>query len=130
MHVLIVEDSQNRIDWFKAKFNSKHDVVHYASTTKQANDYLNMHRYNVIFIDHDLNGSMYMPTHSPESGSEVVRHMITIAANVDIVIVHSHNEPAALSMVSVLMENGYAVCRQPFKHLAYKHSKELLLSRK
>lgn len=125
MKILIVEDTQYRLDWFKQKFKN-HDVF-YASHANDAIDYLLNHVFDLIFLDHDLSNKIFMNPADTCSGSEIVRFIIKNEIEVELIIVHSHNDPNSMRMTADLMEAGYAVCRQPFKNLANKAMREKLI---
>ena len=120
MKILIVEDTQYRIDWFSAHFSGPwmDNCLTVCTDAAGAINQLSEHVFDLVLLDHDLSGRMWVPPEDPDTGSEVVRYLVKNKQPIPLIIVHSHNEPRALEMTAALMNAGYAVCRTPFKHLA------------
>jgi hypothetical protein len=74
-------------------------------------------RLKKIYLDHDLEGQIYMPSRSEFSGMEVVRwfeKQDRKRFDGCKIVVHSYNEYAANRMVERLEKAGYSVKYIPF----------------
>lgn len=117
INILVLEDDENRIIQFKERFfslfNGKNKdliigVVEYARTAKEAIEFLKetIH-YDIIFLDHDLGGRVFVSSDDENTGSEVVRYLVENAnqyANTRFII-HSFNPIGAKSMLNNIKEN-------------------------
>lgn len=108
-----------------AVFNDRlrtHDVTH-VDTAADAIQQLKKNEFELVFLDHDLGGEMFVSTADTNTGSEVVRWMVSpeYEKHSPVVIVHSHNEPAAVSMEHALAYAGLEVHRIDFRTLVSQH---------
>ena len=71
-------------------------------------------RYDLVSLDHDLNGEAYQNPTEKNTGSEVVRFITANKPDVKEFVVHSYNEFAAKNMVEDLQKAGYRVEWSPF----------------
>ena len=114
MKVLILEDSEERITWFKSKFPSA-DIV---GTADEAIRLLDTAPYDVIFLDHDLapiHYEGYNPINDEDSGRKVTRWLISGTAQKSArFVVHSLNAPGAAAMVETLHLSGRRTEWVPF----------------
>ena len=122
MRIVSIEDDENRVRKFKSEFIG-HDYVNYYDAKSGIEGLKG--QISILLLDHDLGGMIMVDTADKNTGSEVVRYMQKNAVDVDNIIVHSLNEPAAQSMVSNLKNAGYAnVYRIPFFSIDYSFTKE------
>lgn len=122
MRIVSIEDDENRVKKFKSEFIG-HDYVNYYDAQSGIEGLKG--QISVLLLDHDLGGMIMVDTADKNTGSEVVRYMQKNIIDVDNIIVHSLNEPAAQSMVSNLKNAGYAnVYRIPFFSIDYSFTKE------
>lgn len=74
MKVLVLEDNiLQRVREFKRRFTERgwaYDCVEHASDCIRA---LSEKKYNLVFLDHDLNGQTYVNTEFEDTGSGVAR---------------------------------------------------------
>lgn len=126
MKVLFLDDNKNRRAIFERTF-SQGITVETAKTAKECIDKI-YHGWDVVFLDHDLGGEEYVDSSVKNCGMEVVRHLEEISAftepmvplpEIDKIIVHSLNDPAAENMAERLSRLGYNVERIPFTTLKY-----------
>jgi CheY-like chemotaxis protein len=125
MRIFILEDDHERIKTFRRKLIGHEIVV--AETAQEAINALGTHkdamtrasRFDLIFLDHDLGGEQMVSTAGRNTGSEVVRWMVTEMGKCPSVIVHSLNTPAALEMQNKLCEIGVDCHRIPFTKLVH-----------
>lgn len=96
--VLILEDSEERIAWFKERLPN----AMYAKTSVEAALLLAKHKFNVAFLDHDLHW-MHQSTIKifKGTGREVARFMQTIKFK-GLVVIHSRNPLGADMMCEYL----------------------------
>lgn len=93
MNILVLEDSINRIKYFIEKFSGHNLIV--TESAHEAIDYLNEQVFDCIFLDHDLGGS------ENGCGADVAAYLCDNMDNENndaIVVIHSWNTPAAMSM--------------------------------
>lgn len=96
--VLILEDTDERIAWFKARLPR----ATYAKTATAAITALNANSYRVVFLDHDLDW-MHAADNSivKGTGKEVAAHLKKIGFT-GIVVIHSKNEDGVRVMTRIL----------------------------
>ena len=70
--------------------------------------------FDLVCLDHDLGGEVFVSSGREDCGMEVVRHLVQERHDVGAIIVHSFNGVAAREMEARLREAGYSVTRQLF----------------
>ena len=120
--ILVLEDDPKRIEVFKSVLGGKH-AVSYVETARDCIDLLETEKFDVVFLDHDLGGEVYVSEAHTNTGSEVVRWLMLHVQDLDpYVIVHSHNTVAAERMQSNLQRAAFShVYRIPFATLVAKY---------
>lgn len=102
--ILILEDSPDRIIKFKNMFsqNSKNFIhVDYVDTAKDAISLLEKYKYDLIFLDHDLGGKIFVNSDEENTGNTVIKQ-IPYTKNLSTkIIVHSHNPGGVNRMLSI-----------------------------
>lgn len=63
--------------------------------------------YDLVYLDHDLDGEAWANPNGKNTGSEVVRWILLNKPKIGRVIVHSMNSPAANRMVKALKGASY-----------------------
>lgn len=123
-NILILEDCPNRIRKFRQHFVGHNMVIHdTADAFKVA--LVSGPVWDLVMLDHDLGGQVYVDTTDTNTGSEVVRFMVDPVNNVKsfittatpAIIVHSLNIGAAEAMTYDLDRAGFSVKRIPFTSL-------------
>ncbi len=81
----------------------------HVETAKECIDLLNQERFDLVFLDHDLGGQVYVNTNREDTGSEVARW---ISSNSDKmknvqVIIHSFNVVGAKYMTELIPGSVY-----------------------
>lgn len=103
MKVLILEDSDERIAVFKRKlFKHQLDIVKHAY---EAVKLLGNNMYDLIFLDHDLNGKQI--EYDKEDCGMVVAEYLRDNNITTRVIIHSFNPIASQNMLAILPNATY-----------------------
>jgi hypothetical protein len=129
--IIILEDDDNRIKKFVSLFPSAQIV----KTAKECIDLLDQvgaredapteqsARSNkgnkpcdLLMLDHDLGGEIYVDTNKENTGSEVVRWIEKNKPEIKEIIVHSYNSSAVSTMMDALLKSGYNAKRIPFNY--------------
>jgi hypothetical protein len=100
MKIFILEDDQNRLDFFYRWFENEEifasDNVEYAKTL-----YLKERPFDLVFLDHDLGGRVYVSSEEPNTGYQFAKFLVE-QENSSIIIIHSWNPEGAKNMRNVL----------------------------
>lgn len=116
LNILILEDDPRRVEVFESKLGDKHKLT-CVDTAQAAIELLEKEKYDVVFLDHDLGGETFVDPHDPNTGSEVVRWMVTpdnlCHIKGQVIIIHSMNFPAAQSMKASLEDARFSVEHSP-----------------
>ena len=112
MKILILEDSEVRVNKFKKKF-SEHELF-ITDNANQAIEYLKEYKFGLICLDHDL-GDKQMEWDEDNNGMMVVKYLNEYGTNGAKVVVHSLNTPRAQIMVSIIPDAVFI----PFYWLNY-----------
>lgn len=108
--VLFLDDMQVRIDSFKQKCPDAVIVEDAESCIQE----LKENKYDMVFLDHDLGGEIYVDEKEKNTGSEVVRFILKEKIEIPQIVVHSHNPDASKNMHKDLKNAGYEVHLIPF----------------
>ena len=73
--------------------------------------------WDILFLDHDLDGEAYVDPSEPNTGSEVVRWIVKNKPVIGEIIIHTHNEGASVNMAKDLYMANYKVARKRFLSL-------------
>lgn len=123
-NLLFVDDRASRA-YAMLKDLSEYNVA-IAANVPEALRMLSRYKWDVVSLDHDLNGHDFQNPESPESGMEIVRYIIKTkygfgdGQKLPKFIIHTTNQMAARMMESALNEAGYAVSRKPFGWKPYQ----------
>lgn len=115
MKIFILEDNQQRIEWFQDFFDQISDDVKYVTTAEDGKQMVTSEKFDVIFLDHDLGGQVYVDSQNDNTGYQVALKMINGQQECP-VVVHSLNSIGANNIVEYLNTNAYKnnVVRAPF----------------
>lgn len=101
MKILVLEDDNNRIIKFKRGLIGH--VVNYATTAAQGMSFINKNKYDIIFLDHDLGGHIFVDSHSDNTGFQLAKAIAVNDKNNDtFCVIHSCNPCGANNMMSIL----------------------------
>jgi CheY-like chemotaxis protein len=117
MRIFVLEDNEERIKQFKKAFADHTWTM--VQTADAAIRHLTMDsEYDIVFLDHDLGGQQYVSTRDKNTGSEVVRWMLSDEGTIPKdkrIVIHSMNPDAATSMHINLASAGFtAIDHIPF----------------
>ena len=110
MKILFLDDAVERRRWFLA--NHPEAVV--VSTADQCIERLERGPWDLVSLDHDLNGEIFVDSSRNDCGMEVVRWMSRHRPQVGEVIVHTLNFDAGETMVELLTLAGYLAHYEPW----------------
>lgn len=109
--VLVLDDSRERLKAFRSQLPFA-DCV---ETAAEAIALLQQDfTYDYLFLDHDLGGETYTDSSLPETGMEVVRHLVANPQPIRAIVVHSLNDAARIEMREKLRAAGYNAYAGPF----------------
>jgi hypothetical protein len=106
MNVLWLDDSFERTKIFRSR-------APFSVLTKTAQECIDALKstdetWDIVFLDHDLGGKIFVDVDDPNTGSEVVRWIVENLPKINKIIVHSCNVCAAEVMVKDLNNAGYS----------------------
>ena len=115
MRTLYLDDSEERqkaaMEWHGKYWGE----VTWCRTAAEAIDALDDDvEWDVVFLDHDLDGQNGMDSDNPLSGMEVVRWIVKNIPKIELIVVHSWNINAGKRMVRYLKNSFYDVSQSPF----------------
>ena len=113
MKMLFLDDDLNRHRVFKDNFGNKFNDITYVETAQEAIDALIYMDYDSIFLDHDLGGEYFTPSHQ-KSGHEVAKYIANNLESKPIIIIHSLNPAGAIRMYNTLRDGGFNPVLSPF----------------
>src|SRR6185503_5276221 len=119
MKILFLDDNKKRIEFFK-QFNPDADIVENAQDCIKSLKENGI--YDLICLDHDLGGEVYVNSENKNTGMEVVRYLESkeyrkyYSSNKvhGFIIVHTWNFKAGEEMVNRIRNVGYKVVYIPF----------------
>ena len=78
-------------------------------------------KIDLLFLDHDLGGQVFVSSSREDCGFEVVRWICENKPEIKAIVLHSMNVPAAENMEKALRREGYITERTPFCMIDFKH---------
>jgi CheY-like chemotaxis protein len=115
---------------FKLRFKDLARITH-AETAEQAKLDLQRKRYDLILLDHDLGGEVYVGTDHKNTGSEVARWITENKESIDIAntifLIHSLNPTGAQYMKKTLERAGIKAHETPGVWLRPTFSKTIII---
>jgi len=80
----------------------------FTDSVETAKEMLNKRKYNLICLDHDLNGRIFMDSNEPNTGYQLAKYLSeNKSISYNKCIVHSLNYPAALKMIDIISNSIY-----------------------
>ena len=108
--VLFLDDDRTRTEAFLRRCPDATTVETAAGCIQQ----LQENDWELVCLDHDLGGEVYVNSKREDCGMEVVRWVEQNCPDVKTFVVHSYNGYAAPMMVQRLRDAGYATHQLPF----------------
>lgn len=105
-----MDDSAERTNRFLLTFPNA-DV---ANTNQEAINLLSVNQYDLISLDHDLNGAVFALSSGNDSAMQTVKWICERKPPIKHVIIHSHNDVGAGFMRQALAKAGYMPEYHPF----------------
>lgn len=116
MRVLILEDNINRIEIFKKILKSEELIICLGVET--AKQEVLKGNIDVLFLDHDLGGKIWVDWKEPDTGYSFVKWLVENKyCEKAIFYIHSMNPVGANVMVNLLHDYGYDGIWRPFNLL-------------
>lgn len=112
--VIFLDDDHNRINAFRpwcpsAIIHETADMINKAIDTSDVVD--------VLFLDHDLGGEVFVDSNREDCGMEVVRFIEKKQPKIKHIVVHTMNPAAGEEMTLRLQKVGYSAQHVPFMYL-------------
>jgi DNA-binding response OmpR family regulator len=121
MFVFILEDNPDRMKKFHKELTGHR--IHHAETAKEGMDPIEMNRYDVLLLDHDLGGEVFVDSDFHNTGYKLAQFIAVSDRNSKTpCIIHSCNPAGADNIQGVLKHAVLA----PFPHLDIKSIEEWL----
>jgi len=106
MRILFLDDDRIRHLKFKSLLRGFKHTIDYVYDAKSCIELLNSNTYDMVFLDHDLGGEIYV-TKTENTGYEVALYIANelYGTNIpDIIIIHSYNPAGVERMVGCLTD--------------------------
>ena len=116
-NLLFLDDDQERARTFK----SAHPYAVLVETADECTAQLIAQDWDMVCLDHDLGGEIFVDIALANSGSGVVRWIEINKPKVKQFVVHSFNPGASHQMVNTLRHNGYECNYMPFGPYMINH---------
>lgn len=127
MNIFVLEDNGGRVLDFSFKY-LKHNLV-VCNNAEVAIAILKIMKFDLIYLDHDLEGNVYVPSGFPNTGYNVAANLAN-GCNVNTpVVLHTHNEIAVKKVIGVLESSGHSGKREwiPFGESDFFEASEKLV---
>jgi len=102
--ILILEDDPNRVLKFYEMF--EYHSLTITNTSEAAIEIASSHKFDVIFLDHDLDGRVYVNSDEKNTGYQVAKILPSTINKNTPVIIHSWNGVGAKRMMGAMNESG------------------------
>lgn len=116
--VLVLEDDHNRHKQFKERFIENGNISYTIVETAEAClTLLKNEKYDMVFLDHDLGGEVFVNSENRNTGAEVARRITEDRSSVigsPLFIIHSLNPTGSEYMENLLKKEFSQVYRIPF----------------
>ena len=105
MRILILEDNPIRIEKFKILF--KNQQVDHVNNIQDAKDACLLNVYDILWLDHDLNGKIWENSFVEETGYQFVKWLVDNGLQgKSLNYIHSMNPIGANLMLNYLIDSG------------------------
>lgn len=118
--ILFIEDRSKRIHTAIKKY-SKENGFHLwiAPNVKEALRAMSNENWDIVSLDHDLNGDDYQKSSDPTCGMEIVRWVLNCGwphERQPLFIIHTHNLFVIKQMTNFLVSAGFRASAVPFNY--------------
>jgi CheY-like chemotaxis protein len=107
MNILIVEDNEDRIKWFETEFKGIAALT-VVKTAEKGKYYVNLQKWDVIFLDHDLGDRVYVNSEDENTGYQVAKEIVKSINKDTPIVVHSYN-PAGVKNIMGILKHAAAI---------------------
>ena len=114
--ILFLDDCQLRTRHFQSSIPS----ATLTQTAAGCIDELKNGPWDIVFLDHDLGGEIYVESERDDCGMEVVRWIVANKPKIGKIIVHTHNTKAGNAMEEALLNAGYDVEYKKFGSIDFR----------
>jgi CheY-like chemotaxis protein len=116
MIIFLLEDNQSRVDTILNNWRSFTTVVHADSYYHALSKFDSSIAYDLIMLDHDLGGEIYVDISEDNTGTHFAKWMARNYRFKDVpIIIHSHNPVGAENMQEILIDGDFTnVTQLPF----------------
>lgn len=112
--ILFLDDDHARISAFRGIIERVDCHLSIVETAEDCISELNRTAFDLVLLDHDLGGEIFVDSEREDCGMEVVRWLKTNGGEHGSFIVHTMNPVAATAMYFELQTMGYRVEQAPF----------------
>ncbi len=113
MNILFLDDDPNRT----RSFRSEIPYAQFVETASGCIEKLKSEHWDVVFLDHDLGGEVFVDPKRDDSGSAVVRWIESNKPKIQKIVIHTCNHLVAGNMATTLSNAGYETNVVPFHNL-------------
>lgn len=116
MRIFVLEDNENRIQLFRDFFTKYGIIAHYATSVRNAERMYQRANPDLLFLDHDLGGQVYVDSDEPNTGYQFVKWLkendpLWRARSY---VIHSMNPVGVDNMIEELGDETKNLWRIPF----------------
>lgn len=98
----VLEDNPKRIQVFRDKLNDPGDSVTICTNVKDAKEALASENFDILFLDHDLDGRVYVDPMEPNTGYRLAQFIHERRIRWKKLIIHTQNENVIGMMLELL----------------------------
>lgn len=113
MKVFILEDDENRIDFFTRNLNTKVECIAIAKNIYEGIKILSEDTFDILFLDHDL-GEPEIPENT---GSGLAKFIVNNKIKCNEIFIHSMSPVGAQNIKNILDNGNYESSIIPFTNI-------------
>jgi CheY-like chemotaxis protein len=117
MKIFVLEDDENRINFFQSKLSKKVEKLVIADNVQEAKIILSHFNFDILFLDHDLGE----PFTEENTGAGLAKFIVKKSIKCKEIYIHSMSTVGAQNIKNILDDADYDSFKIPFCYL----SKEL-----
>ncbi|HVZ41486.1 MAG TPA: response regulator [Candidatus Kapabacteria bacterium] len=112
--ILFLDDDERRTSEIRSRLIGEALTLITVATALECIERLSERAYDLVMLDHDLGGEIFVDSSREDTGMEVVRWLRENGGAHGAFIVHTMNPVAAAGMYFDLTAQGYTVQQTPF----------------